>query len=42
MVAQNPEEPEMLLGKTPLGEQIKSCDEINKLEAKFKKAETQP
>lgn len=33
VVAQKPDEPEMLLGKTPLGEQMKSCDEINKLKA---------
>lgn len=41
VVTQKPEEPEMLLGKTPLGEQMKSCDEINKLKAKFKKPEPQ-
>lgn len=42
VVAQNPEEPDMLLGKTPLGEQMKSCDEINKLKARFKKPEAHP
>lgn len=41
VVSQKPEEPEMLLGKTPIGEQMKSCDEINKLKAKFKKPESQ-
>lgn len=41
VVAQDPEEPEMLLGKTPLGEQMKSCDELNKLKARFKKPEPQ-
>lgn len=41
-MAQNPEEPEMLLGKTPLGEQMKSCDELNKLKARFKKPDPQP
>lgn len=39
VVSQKPEEPGMLLGKTPLGEQMKTCDEINKLKAKFKKPE---
>lgn len=40
IVAQNHEEPDILLGKSPLGKQIKSCDEINKLKAKFKKHES--
>lgn len=31
VVSQKPDEPDMLLGKTQLGGQIKSCDEINKL-----------
>lgn len=39
VVSQKPEEPGMLLGKTPLGEQMKSCEELNKLKAKFKKPE---
>lgn len=46
VVSQKPEEPGMLLGKTPIGEQMKSCDENNKLKAKFKKPDhtqsTQP
>lgn len=42
VVTQKPEEPGMLLGKTPLGEQMKSCEEMNKLKAKFKKPEHQP
>lgn len=42
VVSQKPEEPGMLLGKTPLGEQMKSCDEFNKLKAKFKKPDPQP
>lgn len=40
VVSQKPEEPDMLLGKTPLGEQMKSCEEINKLKAKFKKPDS--
>lgn len=41
VVSQKPDEPGMLLGKTPIGEQMKSCDEINKLKAKFKKPDQQ-
>lgn len=37
VVSHKPDEPDMLLGKTPLGEQMKSCDELSKLKAKFKK-----
>lgn len=35
-----PDEPDMLLGKTPIGEQIKTVEELNKLKAKLKKPET--
>lgn len=34
-----PNEPDMLMGKTPIAEQVKSVDELNKLKAKLKKPE---
>lgn len=35
-----PHEPEMLMGKTPISEQVKSLDELNKLKQKLKKPES--
>lgn len=32
-----PDEPEMLIGKTPIAEQVKSLEDLNKLKAKLKK-----
>lgn len=35
-----PNEPEMLMGKTPIADQVKSVEELNKLKAKLKKLES--
>lgn len=35
-----PDEPDMLMGKTPIAEQVKSVEDLNKLKAKLKKPVT--
>lgn len=35
-----PDEPGMLMGKTPIAEQVKSVDELNKLKAKLKRPDS--
>lgn len=37
-----PDEPEMLMGKTPIGDQVKSLEDLNKLRAKLKKPDPTP
>lgn len=37
-----PEEPELLMGKAPIGDQIKSCDDLQKIKNKLKKHDSNP
>lgn len=37
-----PDEPEMLMGKTPIAEQVKSVEDLNRLKAKLKKPDPVP
>lgn len=40
--AAKPDQPELLMGKAPIGEQIKSCDDLLKIKNKLKKHDTNP